>query len=134
MTQPPNAALFPPPRACADGRGGCGWVRSRFAAVHVLRQLAMDSPTHFYVQVIRDVDIKDSFLEVMWTVLCDKSEARAHLSCPPNRRNHSTHDLRRIAGDPADDGERAKQMMEELAAFDIAMKEQRSETRSCNSD
>ena len=64
-------------------------MRSRFAAVHVLRQLAMDSPTHFYVQVIRDVDIKDSFLEVMWTVLCDKSEARAHLSCPPNRRNHS---------------------------------------------
>ena len=26
--------------------------------MHVLRQLAMDSPTHFYVQVIRDVDIK----------------------------------------------------------------------------
>ena len=80
-------------------------MRSRFAAVHVLRQLAMDSPTHFYVQVIRDVDIKDSFLEVMWSVLCDKSEARAHLSCPPNRRNHSAHDIRRIAGDPADDGE-----------------------------
>jgi FKBP12-rapamycin complex-associated protein len=48
--------------------------RRRFAAVHVLRQLAVDSPTHFYVQVIRDVDIKDSFLEVMWGVLCDKSE------------------------------------------------------------
>ena len=48
--------------------------RRRFAAVHVLRQLAVDSPTHFYVQVIRDVDLKDSFLEVMWGVLCDKSE------------------------------------------------------------
>lgn len=51
-----------------------GLRRRRFAAVHVLRQLAVDSPTHFYVQVIREVDIKDSFLEVMWGVLCDKSE------------------------------------------------------------
>lgn len=35
-----------------------------FAAVFMLRQLAMDSPTHFYVHV-------GGFFEVMWSVLCD---------------------------------------------------------------